>query len=280
MIERSPDRAFSAAALALALSACGSQSTADRQADAAHTYPAAGTYTVSLSVTDNVGATATKTSTVTVTSPALYFSRSVAAGWGAADTGGMWSTGSSAATFAVNGGVGSINMATAGSGPSIFLNSVSSSNTDVVVVATTNKAPTNGGIHLSVIGRRVANVGDYRAKVHLLSTGQVGLSLLRISSTGTETVLKAESIVSGLAYSALTSLRIRFQAVRTNPTTLRAKVSLNSGAEPTAWAASATDTTGAFQVPGSVGLMTYLSGSSTNAPTVACFDNFRAGPPG
>ena len=250
----------------------------------AHTYPAAGTYTVSLTVTDNVGATATKTSTVTVTSPALYasdaFSRNVAAGWGAADAGGMWSTGGSAATFAVNGGVGSINMATAGSGPSIFLNSASSSNTDVVVVATTNKAPTGGGIHLSVIGRRVANVGDYRAKVHLLSTGRVGLSLLRISATGTETVLKAESIVSGLAYSALTGLRIRFQAVGTNPTTLRAKVWLNSGTEPAAWAASATDTTGAFQVPGSVGLMSYLSGSSTNAPTVARFDNFQAGPPG
>ena len=250
----------------------------------AHTYPAAGTYPVSLTVTDNAGATATKTSTVTVTSPGLYasdaFARDLATGWGTADTGGVWSTGSSAATFAVNGGMGSINMAKAGSGPSIFLNSVSSSNTDVVVVATTNKAPTGGGIHLSVIGRRVANAGDYRAKVHLLSSGQVGLSLLRVSATGTETVVKAESIVPGLAYSALTGLRIRFQVVGTNPTTLHAKVWLNTGTEPTAWTASATDATGALQAPGAVGLMSYLSGSSTNAPTVARFDNFQAGPPG
>jgi hypothetical protein len=92
-------------------------------------------------------------------------------------------------------------------------------------------------------------------------------------------VLKAESIVSGLTYFALTNLRIRLQVVGTNPTTLRAKVWSSSGTEPAAWTASATDTTAALQAPGSVGLMSYLSGSSTNAPTVARFDTFQAGPP-
>ena len=248
-----------------------------------HTYPAAGTYPVTLTVTDNLGATGTKSSTVTVNAPAVYasdtFSRVVGTGWASADVGGPWTTAGSAAAFAVNGGSGSINM-TAGSGPSIFLNAVTASKTDVLVTATTDKAPTGGGIYLSVIGRRVVNVGDYRAKVHLLSTGKVALALLRVSPTGAETVVRAETTVSGVSYTAPTSLRIRIQVTGTNPTTLRAKVWPTSGTEPSAWSATATDTTAALQVPGGVGLMSYLSGSSTNAPTLARFDDFQAGTTG
>jgi hypothetical protein len=47
-------------------------------------------------------------------------------------------------------------------------------------------------------------------------------------------------------------------------------------AEPAAWTASITDSTAAQQGAGAIGLGTYLSGSATNAPVVASFDNLLA----
>ena len=67
-------------------------------AQPSHTYAAAGDYDVTLTVTDGAGATDTETHTVTVTDPPPgpvdfvvdTFGRTVANGWGSADTGGAW----------------------------------------------------------------------------------------------------------------------------------------------------------------------------------------------
>ena len=106
-------------------------------ATASRTYAAAGTYTVTLTVTDDRGGTATTTRTVTVTDPPVVtglasddFGRTVTGGWGAADLGGAWTAGNGAANLAVNGGAGLMTL-NAGSGPSVFLNTVSSTRTDV-----------------------------------------------------------------------------------------------------------------------------------------------------
>ena len=50
-------------------------------------------------------------------------------------------------------------------------------------------------------------------------------------------------------------------------------------AEPAAWGATFTDSTAALQGAGSIGFDTYLSGSATNAPQIASFDDLWAGPP-
>ncbi len=82
-----------------------------------HTYLASGTYDVKLTVTDNSGQTGTVTHSVTVTAPAQggvvaadAFGRSLATGWGSADTGGAWTLSGSASLFAVAGGVGTISV--------------------------------------------------------------------------------------------------------------------------------------------------------------------------
>ena len=67
--------------------------------DRSHTYAAAGSYPVTVTVTDDDGATATATASVTVSVPAPApvpplavdgFERTVATGFGAAETGGAW----------------------------------------------------------------------------------------------------------------------------------------------------------------------------------------------
>ena len=195
-----------------------------------HTYAAASTYTVVLTATDNQGATGSSTGTVTVAPPppaTLYaadsFARTISGGWGTADVGGAWSS-ASPASLSVGGGMGNITMAPPGSGPSVFLTGVSSTNTDLTIAVRTDKPATGGGIYLSVAGRRVPGAGDYRAKIRLQSNAQVSIQLVRVAANGTETALSPLTTVAGLAYDPTIGLRIRVQATDTSPTTLRARV--------------------------------------------------------
>ena len=86
--------------------------------------------------------------------------------------------------------------------------------------------------------------------------------------------------MSGLSYTAGTQLNARLQVQGTSPTTLRLKVWANGSAEPTAWAATVTDSSAALQFAGSVGLRSYLSGSATNPPVVQTVRAFSAKPVG
>ncbi|TDN90932.1 PKD domain-containing protein [Microbacterium sp. BK668] len=250
---------------------------------ASHSYAGSGTYSVAMTVTDDQGATASSTGTVVV-SPvpttvhaADAFTRTVSGGWGAADVGGAWSS-ASPANLSVSGGTGNLTSATAGSGPSVYLPGVSSTNTDVTIAARTDKPATGGGVYLSVAPRRVSGVGDYRAKIRLQSDSQVSVQLVRIAANGTETALTTMTTVPGVVYSPTTGLRVRVQATGTNPTTLRARVWGGGAAEPSTWHAATTDSTAALQVAGGLALMSYLSGTATNAPLVTRFDDLSAVP--
>ena len=114
--------------------------------------------------------------------------------------------------------------------------------------------------------------------MRLQSNAQVSVQLVRVASNGTETALSPVTTVPGLTYDPAIGVRIRVQATGTSPTTLRARVWSGSAAEPGAWHATATDATAALQVAGGIGLTSYLSGSATNAPVVARFDDLSATP--
>jgi hypothetical protein len=124
----------------------------------------------------------------------------------------------------------------------------------------------------------VAGVGDYRAKVHYTSNGGVWLSLQRATAANAETVLAAETQVPGITMAAGEKLLARVQVTGTSPTTVRARVWKAGTTEPTTWQKTATDSAAGFQTTGGVGLYLYLSGSATNAPIVASFDDLRAVP--
>jgi PKD repeat protein len=249
-----------------------------------HAYAAPGNYNVTLTVTDNGGATNATTQTVTTTAGTApfaqdTFTRTVTNGLGTADTGGPWTVSGSASNYSVASGTGRLRIATAGSGNYAHLGSVSSSATDIYLELATDKPASGSGLYLSVVGRRIAASGEYRAKAHLTSTGAVSLSLVRTTASGAETTIQSGITIAGLNYVVGDRLAMRLQVTGTGTTTIRAKVWEVGTAEPATWQRSVTDTTAALQAAGNVGLMTYLSSTANNAPITVLVDNVRAAAP-
>ena len=292
-----PTAAFTSSVAELTVSVDGSSSTdsdgavagyawdfgdgaSDTGATTSHTYAAAGTYTVTLTVTDDEGATGTVAHDVTVADapPAGVlatdaFGRSVTGGWGTADAGGPWSLVGAGTYFRVADGSGRMTIPRAGGGLTAYLGGVSSTQTDASVEVSLDKVPNGGGGFASLVGRRVSGVGDYRAKVKIASNGAVTAYLTRVVGS-TETTLSS-AVVPGLTYAAGEVLHLRTQVTGTAPTTLQMKVWEDGTTEPAAWTRVATDATAGLQAAGGVGLVTYLSGSTTNFPVDFRFDDLN-----
>ena len=244
---------------------------------ASHTYAADGVYTITLTVTDNGGAQASTSRTViignaTATAASDGFGRTLTSGFGNADVGGTWSTNGSG--FAVNGGEGVVTVATAGQGPWAQLGGVSTSSVDLVASLRLDTLVNTGAAYAGTIGRRVGT-SDYRLKLKVDPAGAVTIYAIR--SSGGETTL-ASTVVTGLTYTPGAVLKTRLQVTGTAPTTIRGRVWLSTATEPTGWQVSTSDSTAALQASGSVGLFTFVSGTSTNSPWVFRFDDFVASP--
>jgi len=87
-----------------------------------------------------------------------------------------------------------------------------------------------------------------------------------------------QAAVTGLTYTAGTTLHLRLQVVGSGPTSLKFKVWKGSDAEPSAWRLSTTDATAAVQTAGGIGLWSYTSGAVTNGPLTLSVDNVSARP--
>ena len=242
-----------------------------------HNYTTSGTYPATLQVTDNSGATAAVTHSVTVapatsTSAADTFTRTVGSGWGAADTGGVWTV-SPGNQFSVDGSSGKVNLATAGASGSAFLQALSATNVNIATDVSVNSAPSGNGTSVILVARHVGT-SDYRLKLRLLPGGVVHLTRSKVVA-GTETVF-SEVLVTGLTYNVGDVLRVRFQVTGTGPgvSTLSGKVWNVTTTEPATAQISGTDTDTTLQSAGSIGLVSALAGNVTTAPTVFTYDNF------
>lgn len=248
---------------------------------ATHTYAAAGTYTITLTVTDDDGATASTTSTVTVTAPggpavvaSDAFEREVATGLGSADVGGAWTFTGAASSYSVTGGTGRLRLATLGGTLNAYLDGASQQAGDLRLSIGVDKPATGSGIFISAIGRRVAVAGAYQAKIVLRVSGAVGISLVRVNSSGGSEVALSPAInVPGLTYAVGDRLNVRLQTTGTSPTTLNLKVWKAGTPEPAEWQRTATDSTAELQTAGGIGMRAYLSSSATNAPVVVTIDD-------
>ncbi|HEY3438700.1 MAG TPA: PKD domain-containing protein [Actinotalea sp.] len=291
-----PVAAFTSSAVNLALSVDGSGSSdpdgtvatyawdfgdggTGSGATASHTYLAGGTYTVTLTVTDNVGATGLTSSAVTVApaDPGALardtFTRIISGGWGAAENGGSWTSTGTASRFSVNGTAG-VHTDVAGGTLNSALTSVLSTNTDLTMVISADKVPNGSGGYIHVQGRRVTATDFYGARVRLYADGSVELHVTR----GNGTVV-AGGTVAGLTFNAGDKLAVRVQVQGTSPTAVRARIWKVGQPEPTTWNATMSDSTSTtLQVPGGIGITTFLFSSVTNGPVAFSYDDVLAAP--
>ena len=239
---------------------------------ASHLYAAAGAYTVTLTVTDNRGGTGTTTRSVTAVDPpantvvgADAFGRTVASGFGTADTGGAWTVSGAGVTTSVSGGSAVVAPGIGQTG-TFRLPGAAAADTDLTQTLWSETVPTGGGVYLST-AVRTNGTTDYRVKLRVQSTGAVLFNLAR-TVTGTETALTTQITLPGISYTAGMKLHVRVQAVGNTPTTVRAKVWVDGQTEPAAWTQTVTDSTAGLQVSGGVALVAFTSGSATAVPVV------------
>ncbi|WP_460798517.1 PKD domain-containing protein [Microbacterium sp. GXF0217] len=237
-----------------------------------HTYETNGTFDVTLTVSDSLGATGDViVKSVTVASVNFVarddFERTSATGWGTAPVGGTWS---GAAGFGVSDGAGRITLS-ASQTRSAFLDGALAADVDATVQVATDKVANGGGIHFNLVAHKSA-AGDYRAKLRISASGVVTVSLARLVGTA-ETQLVSK-VLSGYTHVAGAPLNVRLETVTTSGTTaLKVKVWAVGSEEPADWFITASDATAALQTAGQVGVLSYLSGSTSNAPVAVSVDN-------
>lgn len=251
----------------------GSTST---QANPSKTYASPGTYDVTLTVTDSMGATSAPASrSVTVSAQVFVaqddFARTVSGGWGSAAVGGAWTV-NSAASFSVGNGVGSMSL-NAGQTRSATLAGVSAQDVDARALVSTASVANGGGVHFNYQVHKTA-AGEYRLKLRISSAGVVTVSIAKLVGT-TETLLVNRSL-GGYTHTAGGKLRLHLvTSTAGGVTTLNANVWPDGAAEPGGWFATANDSQAELQGAGQVGVLSYLSGSTTNVPVVVTVDDLE-----
>ncbi|GGV68797.1 hypothetical protein GCM10010294_24900 [Streptomyces griseoloalbus] len=195
------------------------------------------------------------------------FGRTVASGWGAADTGQAWATsGGAASDFSVSGGYGRMSLGSLNVSRYALLPQPGADFDHAVSIAT--DALMSGGSAYPALAARYQD-GDnvYLARLQFSAAGAVILSVRkRVASAETQ----LGTYTTGLTHAAGTFVRVRFQG---EGTTLRVKAWLATAAEPSAWQISVTDTS--LTAAGQIGIRSILSPDVTNVlPVVVLVDNY------
>lgn len=194
------------------------------------------------------------------------FNRTARLGLGTADTGGAWTGTAGWRGMTVSPGAGSLPL-TAGSSARAHLGGVSRSSVDLTATLSLTAAPTGNGVSTYLVARRTGTDQEYRLRARFAADGSLRLAVTALTGPGAERLVGAEVTVPGLRPTVGTPVNLRLQVSGQGTTTLSGRA-WTGGVEPTGWALTRTDTAAALQVPGSVGLGAYLSGSATTPVTV------------
>ena len=207
------------------------------------------------------------------------FNRVTSSSWGAADQGGAWSYNAATSNYSVSSGTASLTVGTAGGAAAAFLAETAATSADIRVTVGSDKSGTgSAGSYIYVLGRRVANQQQYRARIRLRPDNKIGLLVTYNAGSSTEVGLGSEVTVSGVTYTAGTQLNVRFQVSGTTPTSLKLKVWPTSATEPATWQVSTTDSTASLQTAGYVGLGGFVSSGAAALPVTFAFGNLTVRP--
>jgi hypothetical protein len=183
------------------------------------------------------------------------FGRTVANGWGSADSGQAWTvSGAASSDFAVTGGTGRQIHSTAG----LFrtaLAAAPAANVDLRADVSLGVVPTGAAAYAFLMARYTDSTHAYLARLHIAAGGAMTLSLRK--RDGAETQLA--TFATGLTYTAGAWYTVRL-SVQGN--SLAAKVWLRDRGEPPNWQVTATDS--ALTAAGSIGVRTLLDSGVTN----------------
>ena len=195
------------------------------------------------------------------------FGRTVASGWGSADSGQAWATeNGSASDYSVGSGFGKQTHTTKNL-RRICKVAAPTADLDVYADVGTSVTPAGGSLYAMVATRYASVNSQYFARVEF-TTGNAAVLTLRERVSGTETQLASFTLPG--SYTAGTFLRLRFQCVGS---LLQVKVWRATDAEPDSWSVSLSDTS--LSDVGSVALWSIAAAGNTNTNPEVRFDNLR-----
>jgi hypothetical protein len=178
------------------------------------------------------------------------FQRTVASGWGNADTGGWWTVVGSPWNWSTSGGAGNVTVGAAGA-ERAYLSSFTVRDVDVVERVVLPKCDTND-CGAFVLGRYSPAYSPTYYRVGVVEGAGGDIFLRAQRSNGSNLVRDLDTGVPA-ADGAQLMLRVEFQGA--NPTVIRARAWPAGTAEPRGWLLTTTDNTSAEQKAGMLGVL-------------------------
>ncbi|MFD3614426.1 hypothetical protein ACFWWT_04085 [Streptomyces sp. NPDC058676] len=194
------------------------------------------------------------------------FNRTVASGWGTADTGQAWTVVGTAADYSVGSGYGAANQPATGIAH-LALAPAPTADVDLVVDVGSSVLAAGASLFAGPIVRAVDNNNHYACRLDFTTAAGVAMTV-RKRVTGTETQLG--TYTSGLTHTAGAFYRVRFQVAGS---TLRARIWLPAAQEPSVWHIEVTDS--ALTAAANVGVRCFANTGSTPVNPQLRFDNFQ-----
>jgi hypothetical protein len=193
------------------------------------------------------------------------FGRTVASGWGIADSGQTWTVVGTAAEYSTNSTYAITSHPSTGISH-LALTAAPAADVDLYVDVAASALATGASLFTGPVVRAADNNNLYQARVDLNTSNQIVLTL-RKRVAGVETQL-GSTFTSTLTHVAGTFYRVRLQAIGT---ALKAKIWITTSPEPGPWHIETTDSS--LTAAANLGVRCFRNTGNTNAAAELRFDN-------
>ena len=179
------------------------------------------------------------------------FNRTIASGWGNAETGGWWTVAGSPWNWSVSPGAGNVNVG-AGGQELAYLSTFTVQDVDILEKVILPRCSGNSSCNAYVLGRYSPAYSPTYYRVGVVQGA--GRSHIFLRAQRNDGSNLASDIDTGLPAADGAAVLLRVEFIGVNPTTLRARAWLAGTPEPTTWRLNLTDSTAAEQIAGMTGI--------------------------